>query len=316
MKDGIGGYLQLDLGTSEPYHSNVVSVNSGRNALEYLLKTHHFSKIYVPLYMCEVLLEPINRLNLAYEFYSVDEQLKPILEAQTNSSIAVLYINYFGVRSSDVEELSTIHTHLIVDNSQAFFDKPISSVPTFYSPRKFFGLPDGGYVSTSERLEEPLDLDTSVDRSIHLLRRIESGAESGYGDFVRNDNALTGLPLKQMSKLTEALLGNIDYEKIKTIRLQNFNFLHEHLGGQNKLTLEPSALSGPMVYPFLIKDGKILKGKLIRERIFVATYWSNMRSYLPENSLEEGLINDLVPLPIDQRISIADLKQILHIINE
>lgn len=38
---------------------------------------------------------------------------------------------------------------IILDNTQSFFQKPISGIDTIYSCRKYFGVPDGAYLSTN-----------------------------------------------------------------------------------------------------------------------------------------------------------------------
>ena len=54
---------------------------------------------------------------------------------------AFLYTNYFGLKQGCVKLLEKKYgDHLIVDNAQAFFAKPIKGIDTFYSARKFFGL--------------------------------------------------------------------------------------------------------------------------------------------------------------------------------
>lgn len=65
----IGGYFGLELNNKNEYHSKAIRLNTGRNALEYILRTKKYHKIYLPYYTCKVLLEPIIKLNLLYEFY-------------------------------------------------------------------------------------------------------------------------------------------------------------------------------------------------------------------------------------------------------
>ena len=36
----IGGYFELELKKNEEYHKDALSLNTGRNALEYILKTN------------------------------------------------------------------------------------------------------------------------------------------------------------------------------------------------------------------------------------------------------------------------------------
>ena len=65
--DAIGGYFELaDCEQVDNFpHRNGVLLNTGRNALEYILRTiKQISHIYIPYFTCEVVLEPIKRLGI------------------------------------------------------------------------------------------------------------------------------------------------------------------------------------------------------------------------------------------------------------
>ena len=52
MKE-IGGYFELENLISNEYHKNLLALNSGRNALSYILKSKKIEKIYIPYYLCD-----------------------------------------------------------------------------------------------------------------------------------------------------------------------------------------------------------------------------------------------------------------------
>jgi len=312
MKE-IGGYFELELRKGREYHLNTIQLNSGRNCLEYILRVRNYKKIYIPYFTCDVILEPIQKLGISYEFYSIDKQLNPILKTELKIDEVFLYTNYFGIKTAKVTELASTIKNLIIDNSQAFFSIPMVGVDTFYSARKFFGVPDGAYLYTNARLEEEFEVDKSLDRVSHLLKRIDLGASNGYIDFKNNDLDLSGQPIKFMSKLTKSLLCNIDYEFVKERRIDNFNFLHKNLSDENELNFELVIDSVPMVYPFLTKRLD-LKQKLINNKIYVATYWPNVPEWCNENQMENFLTNHLIHLPIDQRYNLEDIKFVVDLI--
>lgn len=79
MKE-IGGYLELELGKVNPDYrfAHTPLLNSGRHALEFMLMQYESipSKIYLPYYTCEVVLEPIKRLGIPYDFYHINGNLE------------------------------------------------------------------------------------------------------------------------------------------------------------------------------------------------------------------------------------------------
>lgn len=314
--EAIGGYFGLELGQGEAFHKNAIKLNTARNCFEYVLKARQYKKVYIPYYTCEVMLEPLKKAGVSYEFYSINEALEPKEIPSLRGDEAFLYTNYFGLKQHCVEYLAVGYgSQLIVDNAQAFYAPRIDGVDTFYSPRKFFGVADGGYLYTDKLLEDDLEQDYSYERMSHLLKRIDVSPEDGYADFRRNDDSLINQPVKKMSKLTERILSSVDYERVRDIRRRNFNVLHNELKERNGLAIQLDSDAVPMVYPFLAED-KTLKQKLIENRIYVATYWPNVMERSRDRCVEYKLVVNLLPVPIDQRCENEKINNIVKLINE
>ena len=315
LSDPIGGYFGLEIQQKGSYYNDLIALNSGRNAFEYILRARKCRHIYIPYYTCDVLLEPIHKLNIPYEFYSVNERLEPETLAGININSSFLYTNYFGLKSAYIKKLTAFLPNLIIDAAQAFFDLPLPGMDTFYSPRKFFGLPDGGYVSCDIKLPDDFEEDHSVDRVFHLVNRIDQSAEKGYAAFKISDASLCNQPIKKMSKFTIALLKGIDYPLCLNNRNENFRFLHSRLKDKNVFQwLNEESVNGPMIYPFYTVD-KGLRKKLIENKIYVATYWPNIPGWVKEDSLEYNLNQYLLPLPIDHRYGKTEMEKIIAVIN-
>ncbi len=312
----IGGYFELELPKGEHYHKNAIRLNTARNCFEYVLRARGYTKVYIPYYTCEVMLEPNQKLGLDYEFYHINEQLEPKSLPKLSEKEAFLYTNYFGLKQNCVKQLATeFGSHLIVDNAQAFYAEPVAGVDTFYSARKFFGLSDGAYLYTDKPLHQDFEQDCSFDRMSHLLKRVDLGAEAGYLDFRLNDDALIGQDIKTMSKLTEALLVGIDYENAKRVRIENYKKMAEMLGATNQFHLALGAYDVPMVYPYL-NDDATLKKRLITEKIFVATYWPNVFEWCKPDDLEYRFAEQTAYIPIDQRYNKEDMQRILDSVSK
>lgn len=311
----IGGYFELELSRGEHYHKKAIRLNTARNCFEYVLRARGYPKVYIPYYTCEVMLEPIKKLGLDYEFYHINEHLEPRSLPQLGKNDAFLYTNYFGLKQNCVKQLAAEYgVQLIVDNAQAFYAEPVAGIDTFYSARKFFGLPDGAYLYTDKLLQQNFEQDYSVSRMSHLLKRVDLGAEAGYQDFRVNDDALVGQEIKTMSKLTEALLAGINYESAKQSRRRNYQFLDKELGSSNKINLEFDDVTVPMVYPYLTND-KDLKKCMISKKVFVATYWPNVFDWCREGDIEFSLAQNTCYLPIDQRYDDNEMQRIINTIN-
>jgi hypothetical protein len=282
MKE-IGGYFGLEQLVSNEYYSDLISFNNGRNALLYLLKAKNIKKLYIPYYLC-------NSVSDMYEYLYI--------------------VNYYGQLTDEkVIDLKRQYLQIILDNIQAFFQKPVAGIDTIYSCRKFFGVPDGGYLSTHTRRNEELEIDVSRDRMTHILGRYEGAALDYYSYFQNNDASFKIEPLKYMSKLTHNILGAIDYERVRKIRNENYAYLDSELGGQNKLNLIAS--DGAFAYPFYVENGIDIRKALAQKKIYIPTLWPNVLADTPEDWIEHDYAVNILPLPCDQRYGIEDMKYLV-----
>lgn len=312
--ESIGGYFSLELPQREEYHKDALRLNTGRNCLEYILRTRGYKKVYVPYYTCEAVMEPFHKLGIPYEYYHIDIHFEIRDRFTLKEGEALLYTNYYGLKQRYVEQLAErIGSRLIVDNSQAFYAKPILYIDTFYTCRKFFGVPDGAYLYCDKELDEEIEQDYSYDRVAHLVKRIDLSAEDGFKDFRRVDDGLDNQPIRKMSKLTQRMMQGVDYEAAAQRRRANFQMLHEALGKENNLELHLEDDAVPMVYPYLVPvEG--LREKLIENKIFVARYWPNVLDWTTKDDIDYLLAFQMQPLPIDQRYGKDDVNRIIKII--
>ena len=88
--ESIGGYFGLELRSKE-FHKDAIRLNTGRNALEYILLANSYKK-YLPCFTCNVLLEPIKKLNIQVVFYSINKSLNQYLIMLKLNMMKLFYI--------------------------------------------------------------------------------------------------------------------------------------------------------------------------------------------------------------------------------
>lgn len=309
MKE-IGGYIELDRANGEEYHKNAVAVNSGRHAVEYIIKAKNIQKMYIPYFLCASIRNLCEKCGCEYEFYNINSDFTPDFSKQLSEDEHLYIVNYYGqIENDKVQEYKKRYTNIILDNAQAFFEEPVSGVDTVYTCRKFFGVSDGGYVYTDALLSEELVQDKSYDRIRYILGRFEVDAGTFYKESADNNKLFATEELKKMSKLTQNLLRSLDYQDIKNKRKANFAYLHGKLKGYNKLNL--TVPDGAFMYPLYVENGAKLKKMLIENKIFVPTLWADTFEVADSMSIAWDYSQNIVPLPVDQRYDASDMEYIV-----
>lgn len=309
MKE-IGGFMELELNHGSEFHEQGIALNSGRNCLRYLIRARKIKKIWLPKLLCSAISDTCLEENVEISYYSVDNNLHPVLTEIRNREDWVYLINFYGQCSSDeIVSYSKEYKNLIIDNVQAFYTKPIEGLDTIYTCRKFFGVPDGGYLYTDCTLSGILQKDESYDRLIFLAGRLERSANEFYSEYRENEQRIDELPLRKMSMVTQDLLRGIDYEQIKKDRERNFRYLHEQLKAFNQLEL--CLPDGPYMYPLLVKNGVEIRKSLQGKKIYIPTLWPNVLESLTHEETEYALAKNILPLPCDQRYDLNDMQYLV-----
>lgn len=304
----IGGYFGLEINEgSGSYHPNAIALNTGRNALEYVLRARQYKKVYLPAYHCDAMLEPINRLGIPYSLYSIDHNFE-FTHFDVLPGEGIIYINYFGLKDDYIKTLATHYPTLIVDNAQAFFSAALPGVDTCYSARKFFGVPDGGYlyINAPSLPELPVQAN-SFEHYRHLVGRIDNSASAHYTDYSAAEKSLANAPIMQMSLSTQLILSQVKYQEVIRSRRENYQMLHALLKKDNRLRLPDEGVF--LCYPLL--NDAALKQQLIKNKVYTPTYWPNVLQSATPGTVEYDLAHNLVCLPIDHRYSPADMQEII-----
>lgn len=318
IEEMMGGFLELELPFFNcfpyPEQEGCAYVSSGRAALDCLLQSRPTPRrVFVPQLACNTLLQPIKRRGLPLVRYQTDSQLRPLLEEDPEEDDLVILIDYFGFLGPELAPFIRSSPALcLVDATTALFAPPICQTPTFYSPRKFVGVPDGGIALAPFRIVLPEVEDVSAERSLHLLQRLESGLPTAFPASEMAEQALQGLP-RRMSPLTRRLLQSIDFSDVAAKRIRNYHILHEALRELNRLRLPDQPPSAPFCYPF-ISGIPGLRDALIDAGIALPLFWPEVIDATPAESEANRMARRLLPLPLDQRYTEEDMQRLVKLI--
>lgn len=318
-RNAIGGFFELELPPRRAtyLYSDALKFISCRAAFYAFLLAKKPAAVWMPRYICDSMFEPLKKAQVRIKFYSVGMDLLPVGDIQLEHGELLLYVNYFGV--CEAQELKVIDRfgakNVVCDHSQAFYSPPKENVAaTLYSPRKFFGVPDGGLLITNETIHPSKYRDaTSLERSQHLLGRHASGPEPFYEGYLINETALSEIRLDTMSELTEKVLSTIDYDTVAARRKENLHYYLRNFAEGEEFTLPLESV--PLVFPLKTQRADKVRERLASVRIYTASYWPevNFRDGISDDEIL--LANNIVALPLDQRYTPAQIKDVISVVN-
>lgn len=314
FRNGQGEYYRT-------YQECKVDVDSGRSAIQYILETGFYRRIWLPVYNCPLVVQRIERANKDIEivWYNLNKDFSPAIEeSNLQENDLFLWVNYCGVMPQSLIDYvadmqNRTKADVIIDNIPAYFSEPRMNVFNIYSCRKFLGVPDGGHIIKDAIKKQKLESYSTAENYLYLLRAAESGSNSVYKNYLQSEsrfsdsNTAYGMPY-----LTYLFLQNLDYEQIKKKRKNNFDVLHRALSQSNRMCFDSNTTT-PSVYPYLTND-IYLRQALLNNRVYVSRFWKHVLTNEKSNDFERDLAEYLIPLPIDQRYSTLDMEYLAQLV--
>lgn len=313
----MGGAIPVQLqplpaaaGWPYPESATTVWVNSGRAAFECILRSLPSmpQRVWLPRFICDTVVEPLVRMLIPVARYAVDAQLCPILPETLSPQDVLVLVNYFGLTGEAVAAAAAVAScTVVVDATTAFYTPPLPGVSTFYSPRKFAGLADGGMAVGVRNATFDLLPDTESDtRTATLLRCTTDAAVQAAED------ALSRPPML-MGQLTRQLVCGMPWQDYAAQRLRNYAVLHRALAPINRLQLPQQPAHAPMCYP-LVSGIPGLRDFLIDAGVRLPLYWPEVVEATDAADTENCLARTLLPLPLDQRYTEEDMQHLVELI--
>ena len=320
-KPEYGGFLPLELNPGKEYFAkhekSLRRFNSAKAGIEYLINRIGKKRIYIPYYYCPSTTAAIKETGIEVCFYHINKDLESEhIEDEGNSII--LIVDYFGICAEKVNAFvaGIKKADVIIDRAHNFFEEPIKgdNIHNVYSAKKFFGVPDGAYVVSKIVVPDVEALSESYGYADYLILTYELGTNAAYQKKKDADQTI-GKNHAEMSKLAKGLLENVDYERVRKQRENNYKMMYEAFRDINNLTLPTVAV--PYQFPLLLNGkGRKIKNQLVEDHIFVSTLWSGEELRENGNEFEISMTEDCVFLPIDQRYDETDINYIVSVVGE
>lgn len=297
----MGSFLPLELPqTQNPFNNKGIAVNSYKSAILLALQLYGNREVYIPYLYPSSISNFLLDKGYKIVYYHINDLLLP---QSIPSNKTVIIMNYFDI--NNVSEFANNYIgNIIVDNSFSYFSEHIKKTIGVYVCTNYFGVSNGAYVVSDFIINLELKKDVSYDKSSHLLKALEFSTSESYKEYSANEQKNNG-EILAMSLLTMKILESLDYEKIKNIRKENYDFLYKHLGG-----FERKNNVIPQCFPLIL--GEDVRKKLLDKKIYIPLYFR--KNYNEMNDIERNFSMKLVCIPIDQRYSLYEMEYIAKLI--
>ncbi|SNC67745.1 hypothetical protein SAMN06265337_2055 [Hymenobacter gelipurpurascens] len=313
----IGGFFEIELpiGPVSPHARAWAALASGRACLAVLAGQLRPSRVWVPFYICDSVLQALEQAQVPYSFYALTEELELEAPVELSDGEYILYVNYFGLKTTYTATLARRYgARLLLDLTQAFFEEPAPGVWGFNSARKFFGVPDGAYLYAPAPMP-PVTLPSNQAISLtHLVERQAGHQAAAYAAYSQYEEQLSYAP-QGMSAVSQSWLSWLDYASIARKRQANYALYRQLLApvlqsGVAREWLPLEAGSIPFCYPLRLTRPVADRSQLFEHQIFVPWLWPEMRQRPGAFVREKTFVDGVLALPLDHRSGPAELSRV------
>jgi hypothetical protein len=300
---------------------------SARSALTLLVEALRPAQVWLPSYLCGVMVSAVARPGVSVCFYPVGADLQITNETwlrKVGPGDVVVFIDYFGFNTWDSFG-GAVHASgavVVEDACQAMLNEAFSDHSHYViaSPRKFVGVPDGGVLLSMQGTQLPsLALppppgDWWFEAFSAALLRGEfdrHGGERKWFELFRSFDPNAPLNPHAMSELSKSLLGRFDYAAIGRRRRENYEFLLSEIGHLALFAQLPTGVF-PLGYPIRLDSRDRVRQSLFADDIFPPVHWL-LDGFVPDTFTESHqLTHEIMTLPCDQRYGEADMRRLIH----
>lgn len=336
---------------------NILYTASGRQAISLALKSLEKSKPHIqkrcllPAYMCDTVFFPFKQNGWEIFFYHIGKNLRADKEElcqlinEIKPSLFFLH-TYYGVDTWK-ELRGVLHEYqrtgliLMEDMTQSYYLQEVDTQVDYIvgSLRKWYSVPDGGFVTSNELLygdlltedsyfvTERIKMLTSKWDYLYKKEQNQSNVEelqSQKAEYLALNRKMEEYLDKNekvmaLSGISSSMLSDIDEKNDFTRRNTNYKILHQ--GFQNRKyvknvldTFEENA--APLYLPVYAEHRETLQKFFCENDIYVPVLWPvGVENADILNEEEKYIFSHLLAIPMDHRYGEAEMKKIIAVLD-
>ncbi len=294
--------------------NSALTFYNARSAIVTLIGENNIKDVVLPNYICPVVNQAVEYAGAKIRYCSVNPDFTfsySELAAISRDETLLVIPSYFGVYMPDINALTSIRSQtgcrILLDYAQALYEPCPETFAAIYSPRKFLGVPDGGFLSVGGESglatpEKPME---KVERSVFEDRLACHAVRREYPDddcldsfrFLENNMPCGNI---RMSCMASDIFRAFDHNSACEKRMQNYDTLASCLDAPLV-----HCSSVPLCFPMPIRPEEFdsVRHHLIEEGVFIPYYW-------PGNDEWMKLGKEVLAFPVDHRYNSGDMAYV------
>lgn len=330
-----------------PNMKHIEFYSSGRNAIRAICKTISSDQktALLPEYTCGTIIDSFILEGFTVYFYCVNRNMMidiaSLQECINRYDPKVVFVqSYFGFNTlqnlrDNIEAIRNRGICIIEDitHSQYSLFEHISADFYVASLRKFFAIPDGGYLQTNQLIQflqnKPTDkqiidlymsacnlkhryidyLDTNIEKAIfrEKYKEYNSLLDENHGEIA------------SMSDIAFSMINNVDLDAMGKIRRENYSYIYNKIANFSDV-IKPvfdSCITDncvPIYFPIYVYDSEkrsALQEALAQHLIYCPIIWPMSKLIEKASSEADYIYKHILCIPIDQRYDIDDMQRII-----
>jgi len=287
---------------------------NARSAISALISSNPVRDVLLPHYICPVVIQAVEQAGATMRFFPINPDFtfnyKELAQMARDGSLLVIPC-YFGVRMPDLDALASIRSQtgcrLLLDYAQALYEPCADGFAAVYSPRKFLGVPDGGFLAVGGEsgLKTPGKPERKVETSVFGDRlachgiRLEYPGENCLDSFRLLENNMPCGNIR-MSDMAMGIFKAFDHDSACERRLRNYETLAACLG---KPLAESTSVPLCFPLPIAAEDFDSVRRHLIENGVFIPFYWPGQDEWMRPG-------RGVLAFPVDHRYDSADMAAV------
>ncbi len=302
---------------------------SGRQALEALVLSQGYKRMWVPAYYCYESLKRLHQLPIEIKFYDCTPLTNPreaISGLSYRKGDLLMRMNYFGLWG--FYDSGNIGVDVIEDHSHDLFGpwaRKSNAEWCFASLRKTLPIADGGIIWSPKHLcqdSQPskCECNENAAEQRYLAMKMKADYLSDYSIakdkflelFHRTEEYFDSSPISAISDITVKILGDFDCRSWFEAKRRNFKYLFKVLKDYPdfRILVPENSKCSPFSLILLFDSQSkrdYVRKRLIETQVYPAILWKIPEGQSPD-TVDFG--NRMLSIHCDGRYSLKDMEEL------